>query len=47
MTTYVEVAILMIAGLFVGAMSAEAQQDASPQSFVVRQSLDDAWWHSL
>jgi hypothetical protein len=41
---YVEVAALMIAGLFIGAASAEAQQEASPMSSVVRQSLDDAWW---
>src|SRR5260370_15355935 len=34
----------MIAGLFVGAAVAEAQQEASPPSSVVRQSLDDAWW---
>ena len=38
------VAALMIAGLFVGAAGAEAQQEASPPSSVVRQSLDDAWW---
>jgi hypothetical protein len=40
----VAVAALMIAGLFVGAAGAEAQQEASPPSSVVRQSLDDAWW---
>jgi hypothetical protein len=34
----------MIAGLFVGAAIAEAQQKVSPPSSVVRQSLDDAWW---
>jgi hypothetical protein len=34
----------MVAGLFVGAAGAEAQQEASPPSSVVRQSLDDAWW---
>jgi hypothetical protein len=34
----------MIALLFVGAESAEAQQVASPPSSVVRQSLEDAWW---
>src|SRR5260370_17731423 len=38
------VAALMIAGLFVGAAGAEAQQEASPPSSVVRQSLDDACW---
>src|SRR5216683_3623270 len=34
----------MIAVLFVGASGAVPQQDASPSSAVVRQSLDDAWW---
>ena len=43
MRRYIEVAALMIAGLFVGAAGAEAQQEASPCS-VVRQSVDDAWW---
>jgi len=38
------VAALMIAVLFVGAAGAEAQQEASPPSSVVRQPLDDAWW---
>src|SRR6266852_4484226 len=38
------VAALMVAGLFVGAAGAEAQQEASRPSSVVRQSLDDAWW---
>src|SRR2546428_176623 len=46
MWRYVQVAALMIAGLFVGAAGAEAQQEASPPSSVVRQSLDDAWWTS-
>jgi hypothetical protein len=45
MPRYVEVTALMIAGLFVGAAAAVAQQeDASRPSAVVRQSLDDAWW---
>jgi len=42
MRRFVEVAALMILGLFVGAT--EAQQDATPPSTVDRQSLDDAWW---
>jgi hypothetical protein len=44
MRKYVEVAVLMIAGLSVGTAGAEAQQEASPPSSTVRQSLDDAWW---
>jgi len=44
MRRYVEVAALMIARLLVGAAGAEAQQETSPPSSVVRQSLDDAWW---
>jgi len=43
MRRYVAAAALM-AGLFVAAAEAEAQQGASPPSSVVRQSLDDAWW---
>src|ERR1700732_2983767 len=44
MQRYAGVRVLMIAGLFVGDMRAEAQQEAAPPSSVVRQSLDDAWW---
>ncbi len=44
MRRYVEVAALVVAGLLVGTAGAEAQQEASPPSSVVRQSLDDAWW---
>jgi hypothetical protein len=43
-TVAVLVAELAMAGLFVGAVSAEAQQNASPLSSIARQSLDDAWW---
>ena len=41
---YVEIAALVVAGLFVGTARTEAQQDYSPPSAVVHQSLDDAWW---
>lgn len=44
MRRYVEIAALVVAGLFVGTARTEAQQDYSPPSAVVRQSLDDAWW---
>ena len=44
MRSYVAVAALMVAALFVGGADAEAQQEPSPPSSVVRQSLDDAWW---
>src|SRR5216683_1850901 len=44
MRRYVEVAALMIARLLVGAAGAEAQQQTSRPSSVVRQALDDAWW---
>lgn len=37
------VAALMVAGAF-GAAGAAAQQEASPPSSVLRQSLEDAWW---
>lgn len=40
----VAIVALMIAGFVVGAVSAKAQQDVSPPTSVVRQSLDDAWW---
>jgi hypothetical protein len=39
----VTVVALMVAAAF-GTATAEAQQEASPPSPVVRQSLDDAWW---
>jgi hypothetical protein len=35
---------LMLAGVLAGAAGAEAQQEGSPPTSVVRQSLDDAWW---
>src|ERR1700733_11452358 len=38
------IAALTIAVLFLRVAAAEAQQEASPVSSVVRQSLDDAWW---
>ena len=38
------IAALTIAVLFLRVAAAEAQQEASPRSSVVRQSLDDAWW---
>ena len=34
----------MMAGSFAGAEGAWCQQQASPPSSAVRQSLDDAWW---
>ena len=40
----VAIVALMIAGFVVGAVSAKAQQEVSPPTSVVRQSLDDAWW---
>lgn len=43
MRRYVEVAALMIAGLFVRVAGAEAQQEVSASS-AVRQSLNDSWW---
>jgi hypothetical protein len=39
----VAIVALMIAGVVVGALSAKAQQEVSPPTSVVRQSLDDAW----
>src|SRR5713101_3510882 len=45
MRRHVEVAAVLIAGLFGQAVGADAQQQISaPSSVVVRQSLDDAWW---
>jgi hypothetical protein len=44
MRKYIEVAAVMILGLFVGVSDANAQQDAASPSTVERQSLDDAWW---
>src|SRR5713226_6431586 len=38
------VAVLMVAWLFASGAGAEAQQEASQPSSVVRQPLDDAWW---
>jgi hypothetical protein len=38
------IAALTIAVLFLRVAAAEAQQEASPRSSVVRQALDDAWW---
>ncbi len=40
----VAVAALVLTWLFIGAVSAEAQQGASQPSPIVRESLDDAWW---
>ena len=40
----IAIVALMIAGFVVGAVSAKAQQEESPPTSVVRQSLDDAWW---
>ncbi len=37
-------AALMVTWLFVGGACAEAQQETSAPSSVVRQSRDDAWW---
>jgi hypothetical protein len=48
MRSYVKIAApiaaLTIAVLFLRVAGAEAQQETSPRSSVVRQSLDDAWW---
>ena len=44
MRRYIKVTALMMAGSFAGAAGAWAQQQASPPSSAVRQSLDDAWW---
>jgi len=40
----ISVAPLIIAGLLLGTAGVEAQQEATAQLSVVRQSLDDAWW---
>jgi hypothetical protein len=40
----VGVAVLMVAWLLASGAGAEAQQEASQPSSVVRQPLDDAWW---
>ena len=44
MRRYIKVTALMMAGSFAGAAGAWCQQQASPPSSAVRQSLDDAWW---
>jgi hypothetical protein len=41
---YLEVTALMIAAVLVGTEGAVAQQETSPPSSTVRQSIDDAWW---
>ncbi|HYT21017.1 MAG TPA: transporter [Candidatus Polarisedimenticolia bacterium] len=44
MRSYIEVAALVIAVLFVETAGADAQEQVPPPTPVVRQSLDDAWW---